>query len=126
MSFKIESIAYQIVFVQFWATILAAILCLLVDWIAAYSIFLGGLTGAVPSAFMAWRFGSRQVADIGLAFSHLLRGEIGKLLLTAALFIACFGLVEPLSAGFYFVGLGATLICNLVVPLIAASRLGVS
>lgn len=123
MSFKIESIAYQIVFVQFGATVLAAILCLFVDWVASYSIFLGGLTGAVPSAFMAWRFGSRQVADVGLAFSHLLRGEVGKLLLTAALFIACFGLVGPLSAGFYFAGLGATLICNLVVPLIIASRL---
>ncbi|MFT7307205.1 MAG: F0F1-type ATP synthase assembly protein I, partial [Candidatus Azotimanducaceae bacterium] len=78
MSFKIESIAYQIVLVQFGATILIAFLCLFVDWVAAYSVLLGGLTGAVPSAFMAWRFGSRQVADVGLAFSHLLRGEIGK------------------------------------------------
>ncbi|MFT4676805.1 MAG: ATP synthase protein I [Patiriisocius sp.] len=122
MSFKIESIAYQIVLVQFGATILIAFLCLFVDWVAAYSVLLGGLTGAVPSAFMAWRFGSRQVADVGLAFSHLLRGEIGKLLLTAALFTACFGLVEPLSAGFYFAALGATLMCNLLVPLITASR----
>ncbi len=124
MSFKIESTAYQIVVGQFGATILAAISCWFVDWVAAYSILLGGLTGAVPSAFMAWRFGSREVAEVGLAFSHLLRGEIGKLLLTAALFMACFGLVEPLLAGFYFAGLGATLICNLVVPLITISRNG--
>lgn len=119
---KIENTAYRIVFWQFVVTMIAAFTCILVDWVSAYSMLLGGLTGAVPSLFMAWRFGSRPVAEVGSAFSHLVRGELGKLLLTVAMFVTSFGLVDPIDVRYYFTGLVIALVLNLVVPLLTASR----
>ena len=122
MATKGNSTAYRIVGAQALVTIVFASLITFFDLVAGYSVLLGGMTGAVPSAYMAWRFGTREVADAGVAFSHLIRGEVGKFLLTVALFIGCFGLVEPLHVGAYFAGLGMTLICNIVVPVLIVRR----
>ena len=107
---------------QLLVTIVGAGLFFWFDWVIAYSVLLGGMTGALPSGFMAWRFGTREVADAGEAFSHLIRGELGKLLLTCALFLGCFGLVETLHVGAYFSSLGVTFLCNIVVPLFFAQQ----
>jgi len=93
-------------------------LCLFVDWVAAYSAFLGGLTCAVPSAFMAWRMG-RRVLRSPLTASHLVRGELGKLGITLFMFSMVFYWIESLKVGFFFAALLFGLLCNVFVPLLA-------
>ncbi len=114
---KSSSTVYRIVVAQLLATFLATISCLFIDWVAAYSALLGGLTCTVPSGFMAWRFGTRAVAGAGDALSHLVRGETGKYLLTVAMFIIIFKSVTPIAGGYFFATLGLGLICNILVPL---------
>ncbi len=115
---KVGKPVYQIVIGQFIATFLVAALCLFVDWVAAYSAFLGGLTCAVPSAFMAWRMG-RRVLRSPLTASHLVRGELGKLGITLFMFSMVFYWIESLKVGFFFAALVFGLLCNVFVPLLA-------
>jgi ATP synthase protein I len=72
--------------------------------VAAYSAALGGLTAALPNAFLALRLVVPR-RDPGAA--ELIRaawvGEIGKLALTVVLFTLAFTLVRPLSAAALFV-----------------------
>ena len=112
---------YRIVAAQFVVALLAATLCLPVNWVIAYSVLLGGLTCAVPSAFMAWRF-TREVADPGVALSHLIRGEIGKYALTACMFMSVFFWLEQLRVGYFFTALGLGMLCNILIPLFDAHR----
>jgi ATP synthase protein I len=106
---------YRIVQAQFTATLLTATLCLLVDWTAAYSVFLGGLTCAVPSFFMAWYI-SHQVAHPLMAVKYLVMGELSKFGSTALMFTAVFMWVKPLAPGYFFTGLVLAMLCNLLVP----------
>ncbi|MEX0942893.1 MAG: ATP synthase subunit I [Pseudomonadales bacterium] len=108
--------AYRIVRAQFVATFLTSALCLMIDWVAAYSAFLGGLTCALPSAFMAWRF-IREVADPGTAFANLVRGEVGKLLMTMTMFTGIFLTVEPIALPYFFLALVLGFLCNVLIPL---------
>jgi ATP synthase protein I len=106
---------YRIVQAQFIATLVTATLCLLVDWSAAYSVFLGGLTCAVPSFLMAWYIG-HKVAHPLLAAKYLVMGELSKLGMTALMFSAVFLWVKPLAPGYFFAGLVLGMLCNLLVP----------
>ncbi|MEX2327353.1 MAG: ATP synthase subunit I [Pseudomonadales bacterium] len=108
--------AYRIVRAQFVATFLTSALCLMIDWVAAYSAFLGGLTCALPSAFMAWRF-IREVADPRTAFANLVRGEVGKLLMTMTMFTGIFLTVEPIALPYFFLALVLGFLCNVLIPL---------
>lgn len=107
---------YRIVFVQLAVSVLAAISLIFVDIEKAYSILLGGLTCVLPSWFMAWRMG-RESADPSTALKYLVRGEMGKLLLTAVIFSAVFLWVKPLNAAYYFMALVAVMLFNIFVPL---------
>ena len=109
----------RIVVAQFIVTILAAILCLTLDRVTAYSVLLGGLTSAIPSAFMAWRLNHR-VAAPAAALKYLVRGELGKLAMTAVMFTGVFLWVNPLEVKYYFVALVLVMSCNMLVPLIEA------
>lgn len=108
--------AYRIVRAQFVATFLASALCLMIDWVAAWSAFLGGLTCAVPSAYMAFR-SLREVADPRIAFANMVRGEVGKLLMTTTMFAVIFLTVEPIMLPYFFSALVLGLLCNVLIPL---------
>jgi ATP synthase protein I len=92
---------YRIIRWQLLATIVASVICAIFDGVAAYSILLGGVTCIIPSAFSAWRL-LRETADPGAAVGHMIMAETGKLLVTVAIFIAVFLLVEPLDVLLYF------------------------
>jgi len=116
----LETPIYRIVAAQFIATFVAATLCLIVDWATAYSAMLGGLTCAVPNALLAWRLG--RGADPKGALKSLVRGELGKLVMTAVIFAAVFFWVKPLEVMVYFVALILVMLFNMLVPLIEAKK----
>ena len=77
----------------------------------AIPTLVGGLIGVVPNAFLAARVMSPRA---GSSAQILLRagwlGEIGKLLITALLFVVAFKNLQPLHPGFLFTGYIATLL----------------
>ena len=77
----------------------------------AIPTLVGGLIGVVPNAFLAARVMSPRA---GSSAQNLLRagwlGEIGKLLITALLFVVAFKNLQPLHPGFLFTGYIATLL----------------
>jgi ATP synthase protein I len=77
----------------------------------AVPTLVGGLIGVVPNAFLAARVMSPRA---GSNAQSLLRagwlGEIGKLLITALLFVVAFKNLQPLHPGFLFTGYIATLL----------------
>ena len=81
-----------------------------------YSILLGGLSSMVPSAFMAWHL-TRPTLTPGKAFRKVVYGEIGKLAMTAIIFIAVFVFVKPLDVLFFFSSLVLSMLCHVFVPL---------
>lgn len=112
---------YRIITVQFIATIFAAALCLYVDWVAAFSALLGGLTCVVPNFFLAGRL-SGGAARQGPALKQLLFGELGKLGLTALMFVATFILVEPLNMLAFFGTFVGLHVFFIVIPLLDKYR----
>lgn len=111
----------QIVFAQFILSLVLAVFGLAVNWEVSYSLFFGGLTSAVPSAFMAFRT-RRGTVHPDLALKQMVRGEIGKHLLTIAMFALVFFLVKPLAVAYFFAALVLGMVCNLFVPLAYAMR----
>jgi len=99
--FGISKPVYRIIRAQLIATVLAFATCSYFDWVAAYSILLGGTVCVVPAGFAAWRL-SRRTPVAGVAALHMIMAETGKLLLTMALFVAVFVLVKPLNVLFFF------------------------
>ena len=90
--------------------------------VRSYSILLGGLTSMLPSAFMAWHM-TRSTVNLESAFKSLVYGEIGKLALTAMIFIAVFVFVEPLNILFFFSSLVLSMLCHVLVPLLLPIQL---
>ncbi len=113
----------RIVVAQLLATLLLASAATLADLVLAYSIALGGLTGAIPNGFMAWRL-SRQVGSPGLAFKSMVMGELGKLGLTALIFASVFVWVKPLNVAIFFAALVLAMMLNVIVPLFDQKRHG--
>ncbi len=77
----------------------------------AVPTLVGGLIGVVPNAFLAARLMSPRA---GGSARSLLRagwlGEIGKLVIAAAMFAAVFATLKPLHPEFLFAGYIATLL----------------
>lgn len=77
--------------------------------VAGYSALLGSLTCVIPNAFLALRL---AVPRLDSGAKALLRaayiGELGKLAITAVMFIVVFVLVRPLSVAALFAGFIAT------------------
>lgn len=109
----------RIIRAQFVATFLASASCMLLGFEAAYSALLGGLSCALPSAFMAWRF-LRGTADRTVAAANLVRGEVGKLLMTLVILSLVFLLVKPLAIAWFMATLVLVLLMNAIVPMMDA------
>ena len=76
-----------------------------IDSVTAYSTLLGGLIALGPNAYFARQafkyHGARAATHVTAAFY---KGEVGKLVLTAALFAAVFAGVRPLQVPALFAG----------------------
>ncbi|MFN3237568.1 MAG: ATP synthase subunit I [Pseudomonadales bacterium] len=112
----------RIVSVQFFTSLVIAAVSLIVNTQAAISVLLGGMSVALPAAYMAWRLRTGSVVP-ELAMAQLLAAELGKLLITGLMIGAVFIWVESLLFGFFFFGLIATYGCGLVAALVQATRL---
>lgn len=77
--------------------VLAAIVWLWQGRIAAVSALLGGMVAVIPNGFLAARL-LQPRADAKAMLRAAWIGEIGKLVLTAVLFGAIFGLMKSISA----------------------------
>lgn len=114
------SIPFRIVLVQLLGAVCITLAYLPFDeggLVKTYSILLGGLISMLPSAFMAWHM-SRPAVKIDAAFKRLVYGEIGKLALTAILFIVVFVFIKPLDILFLFSSLVLSMMCHVFVPLL--------
>ena len=94
------------VLAQIGASVAVALLVWLwMDRVAAVSTFAGGMTAAIPNAFLGARLlGSGVRSDASALLRAAWLGVIGKLLLTVLLFGAIFALLRPISAPAVFGG----------------------
>lgn len=78
--------------------------------VAGYSALLGGMIGLLPNLYFTYKafryFGARSAKAI---VQSLWSGEMGKLILTAALFALVFAGVERLNVAALFAGYGLVL-----------------
>jgi ATP synthase protein I len=106
----------KIVIAQFCVTLLAATAVAWFDWVAAYSIALGGFVALVPSAFLAWRMSFDKSS--GQALRSLVMGQLGKLGISVVMFASVFIWVRPLNVLMFFVALALIIVMNMIVPLL--------
>lgn len=116
-----EDTVYRIVLGQLAGTMLGAGVLAAFDGVMGYSFLLGGLASALPSGYMAWRM-SRLSANPAMAFRAMIVGEMGKLMITAMLFLVIFTRVTPLSVPLFFTGMALAMAANVVVPLLDSRR----
>lgn len=91
---------------------------------AGISALLGGVVAVVPNAFLAARLLTPGIeASGGAMLKAAWLGEIGKLLITAALFAAVFVAVRPLSVAAVFAGYIAAQLVILCAPLMSGAWL---
>lgn len=92
--------AWQLAIVGVLACVIAAF-----DWVAAYSLLAGGLIHVVGSSYFSrqvFRYqGARQMHKTVQA---MYRGETGKILLSASLFVMAFLALRPLNHAMLFAG----------------------
>ncbi len=93
------SAARKILAAQFILGMIAGVAAwLLFDAVAGYSAWLGGAICVIPNIYLAMRMMSAQPSgDAGRMLRATWFGEIGKLLMTAALFTVVFVVVKPLN-----------------------------
>lgn len=85
--------------------LLALVLGVVIDVIAAYSMLIGGFISIGPNSYFArWAFrfsGAQAAASVARSFYI---GEAGKFIFTALLFAMAFILIEPINAVVIFLG----------------------
>ncbi|MEL7536973.1 MAG: ATP synthase subunit I [Pseudomonadota bacterium] len=91
--------------------------------VAAYSVLLGGLATVLPNAYLAARLAAPSLRnDAGRLLRTAWVGEIGKIMLTVAVFAVVFVAVKPLSAPALFGAFIATQLVTLGVLFYDARR----
>jgi ATP synthase protein I len=118
--FKGYHVVLKIVIVQLGMILLAMIAVAWIDWVAAYSIALGGLVASVPGAFFAWRM--NYDVGSGQALRSLVMGQVGNLGISVVMFAAVFNWVRPLNVLMFFVALALIILMNILVPLVQTQR----
>jgi ATP synthase protein I len=106
----------KIVIVQLGIILLAVMVVAWFDWVAAYSIALGGLVASVPGAFLAWRM--NYDVGSGQMLRSLVMGQVGKLGISVVMFASVFIWVRPLNVLMFFVALALIIVMNMIVPLL--------
>jgi ATP synthase protein I len=90
---------YKVIVAQLAVSTFVAIISLLVSGtVLAYSILLGGLISALPNSYFAlhaFRYqGARNAQRVVKSF---MRGELGKIIITAVVFALSFALITTLN-----------------------------
>ena len=117
-----KSPLFFIVAAQVIATVFAAAACWFFSPVAAISALLAGAVCIVPGLYvLAVSLRSIPAGSSGLGLA--IRGELGKLLLTAALMVLVFLGFESLSVATFFATLILMQVCVAVGPVIEAQRL---
>ena len=91
--------------VQSMASMLLAGTLLLVGPVAAYSSMFGSLAAFIPALFFAFFVAPKIGPDSAAFLRAAVIGEVSKILITALICAAVFIWVEPLAAGWFFVGM---------------------
>ena len=99
--------------------VLIAIGCMAVDWVTSYSSVLGGLVCLLPGVYAAIRTLREAPSEI----TPIVAGELGKLALSMALFIAVFVLVKPLNVLSFFGTFIGLQLMYVVVPVLESNRM---
>jgi len=110
----------KIVIVQLGIILLAVAAVARFDWVAAYSIALGGMVASAPGAFLAWRM--NYDVGSGQALRALVMGQVGKLGISVVMFASVFIWVRPLNVVMFFVALALIMLMNILVPLVQTQR----
>jgi F0F1-type ATP synthase assembly protein I len=103
----LKSLRYQ----SLTALVLAS-LSLLVGPVAAYSSLFGSLAAYVPGLLFAIVVTRKMGGDSAVFLRTAAIAEFGKLALTGVLCAVVFVWVEPLEAGFFFLGMVGVLVAN--------------
>lgn len=104
----------RMVAMELLALALFTIAALPAGLIQAYSLFAGGLIHIIGSTYFArLTFRHRGARQLGSAVQTMYRGETGKIVISAVLFVATFLLVRPLGVIAFFSGYGAMVIVHL-------------
>ena len=112
----------EIFVVQLFVMLLVASFCLFKDGVAAYSAISGGLICLIPGLYAAMRMTMKiGVDNAGLATVAM--GELGKLVLTIALFLVVFAFIEPLDVMSFFGTFVTLQLVYIAAPLYRANRL---
>jgi F0F1-type ATP synthase assembly protein I len=90
--------AFIYIFAQLVVTAVISILLLVVDWTAVYSGLTGGLIATLTTAWFALKVLCNKCTDEPVVvLRSFYWGEINKILLTGALFVAAFVLIKPVN-----------------------------
>ncbi len=114
-----HSTVSRILSVQCMVMVLIAIGCMAVDWVTSYSSVLGGLVCLLPGVYAAIRTLREAPSEI----TPIVAGELGKLALSMALFIAVFVLVKPLNVLSFFGTFIGLQLMYVVVPVLESNRM---
>ncbi len=92
---------FWILVAQSSIAIVASIVCLLISKVAAISALLAGMSGVLPSLYLVL-VSLKPVLPGETGLMHVLRGEVGKIILTIALLSGIFGLVKSIDVIVFF------------------------
>ena len=100
--------------IQSLAILLLTLLSLPAGPVAAYSALFGGLAVYLPGLMFTLLVGRKLGGDTGAFLRVAALAEFGKLALTGVLCAVVFIFVEPLAAGFFFLGMAVALLASWV------------
>ena len=117
-----KSPVFGIVVAQFITTFLASVSILVFDRVAALSALMAGVVCLIPGGFvLAMSLRPTEPGDTGL--NHVIRGEIGKFVLSVLLFALVFAFVEPLNVVAFFATFIVLQLCAAIAPWLRARRM---
>jgi len=88
----------RIVWIQLLASLVLAVLFLLLGWVYAWSALTGGLIATLANGYFAWKvFGKQRETGPEQILATYYRAEVGKIILTVMLFIGAVVMIKPLS-----------------------------
>ena len=112
----------RIILVQSAVTTLITSCLLLMAEEGALSVFLAGVSCILPTLFVT--FMSLRPTPFGKSgIGQVLKGEVGKFLLTAALLTVIFTQYDTLKVALFFCMFFVLQLCQILVPLVDARRL---
>ena len=112
----------EIFVVQLFLMLFVASFCLFKGVVAAYSAISGGLICLIPGLIAAMRM-TMKIGQDNDGLATVVMGELGKLVLTIALFLVAFAFIEPLDAMSFFGTFVTLQLAYIAAPLHRANRL---